>query len=176
MSLVPRRIYPLILLSGAIWASAGCELFDPPDETEADTLRLRSLWVQPQAGYARPQPAVAGGLVYTATGDGRVIARDLETGTPRWSATVGSGSLEGANLVASAEVVVAPVVYHTVGLDAATGRELWRYEAPIDSVGGGPPNPGTVARVRIAADDEAVYLSAWGSSVAAVELRTGHVC
>ena len=175
MLLCLRALCTLLFLSGA-FSVAGCsELFDPPEDSEGDTLRLRTLWFQPQAGYARPQPAVSADLVFTATGSGQVIARDLATGAPRWTARVGSGSLEGSNLVASGGVVVAPVVYHTVGLDAATGRELWRYEAPIDSVGGGPPNPGTVARVRIAADEEAAYVSAWGSSVAAVELRTGTV-
>lgn len=176
MLLCLRSLCKLFILSGTLAASAGCsELFDPPDDSEGDTLRLRTLWFQPQTGYARPQPAISGDVVYTAAGDGRVIARDLATGVRRWTTTVGTGSLEGSNLVASAGVVVAPVVYHTVGLDAATGRELWRYEAPIDSVGGGPPNPGTVARVRVAADDEAVYLSAWGGSVASVGLRTGTV-
>jgi outer membrane protein assembly factor BamB len=72
-------------------------------------------------------------------------------------------------------VVVAPVLFHTVGLDAATGAELWRYEAPLDTVDGGPRTPGQLLRVRLDADEQAVYVPAWGGTIAAVELRSGRL-
>lgn len=174
MLLCLRGALHLLATTTVLTGAAGCDAFAPSEEG-ADTLRLKTLWFQSQPGDARPQPAISGEMVYTATGSGQVIARDLATGKERWTTRVGNGRLEGANLVSRSGVVVAPVVSHTVGLDAATGRELWRYEAPIDSVGGGPPNPGTVANIRIAADDEAAYVSAWGPSISALELRTGRI-
>ena len=75
-----------------------------------------------------------------------------------------------------AGVVVAPLRYYTVGLDAVTGRELWRVRAP-DDTGGVPPGylavPGSVVASSIDADDQTVYIPAWGASVSAVDLNTG---
>ncbi|HEX8455631.1 MAG TPA: PQQ-binding-like beta-propeller repeat protein [Longimicrobium sp.] len=161
------------LCMAALVLGGGCRAAGDPGGGEP--VRLRTLWYQAQAGHPRVQPVADGERVYTGTGAGQVIARDLATGAPRWTATVGRGGVEGGNLLVRSGVVVAPVLYHTTGLDAATGRELWRYQAPLDTVGGGAPNPGTVVKVRIAADDEAAYVAAWGPSVAAVELRTGRV-
>jgi outer membrane protein assembly factor BamB len=116
---------------------------------------------------------VAGELVYFGTGDGQVIARDVRTGAPRWAAKVTNDAVDGANLVARAGVVVAPIVLSTVGLDAATGRELWRYRAPPDTALGSLGLPGQVVLTRIDADEETVYIPAWGASVSAVDLQTG---
>jgi len=52
--------------------------------------------------------------------------------------------------------------------------ELWRYAAPLDTVGtSGIANPGTVIDSRIDADDQTVYVPAWGASVSAVDIHTG---
>jgi len=118
---------------------------------------------------------VLGDLVYFGTGDGQVIARDVATGAPRWAAKVTNDAVEGANLVARAGVVVAPLILSTVGLDAATGRERWRYLAPRDTALGSAGLPGQVVLTRIDADEETVYIPAWGASVSAVDLRTGAV-
>jgi outer membrane protein assembly factor BamB len=104
-----------------------------------------------------------------------VIARDLATGAPRWTARVGLERVEGANILSRGGVVVASVVRHTVGLDAATGRELWRYLAPRDVGLGSDGNPGVVAASYLDADDQTVYVPAWGASVSALDLRTGAV-
>ncbi|HEY0038480.1 MAG TPA: PQQ-binding-like beta-propeller repeat protein, partial [Longimicrobium sp.] len=173
MPFYTRRLQTLLVLLASAAGPAACEAVNSPGDGEPAPLKLRTEWYTPQAGNARPMPAAAGSMVYTATGNGEVIARDLATGAPRWTARVGQTRLEGSNLLVRSGVVVAPVVYHTVGLDAATGRELWRFAAPVDSVGGGPANPGTVAKVRIDADDRTVYVSAWGPSVSALELGTG---
>lgn len=48
-----------------------------------------------------------------------------------------------------------------MGLDAVTGRELWRYAAPLDTVDAGPrPNPGQVVEAHVDADDAMVYIPA----------------
>ncbi|HKG93939.1 MAG TPA: PQQ-binding-like beta-propeller repeat protein [Gemmatimonadaceae bacterium] len=139
------------------------------------SVRVRERWFEAQTGSSRAQPAAAGELVYFGTGDGQVIARERATGRPRWTTTVSlNTAVEGANLIARSGVVVAPVVTWTFGLDAATGRELWRYQPPRD-VPANPANPppGQVAATHIDADDQTVYLGAWGASVSALDLRTG---
>lgn len=155
---------------------AGCEDLDRLLSSDpVPTVRVERAWDARHSGYANVQPAVARDLVFVGTGEGQVIARSRITGTQRWVAQVASRRMEGANLVARSGVVIAPAVFHTTALDAATGSELWRYRAPLDTVGGGPPNPGTVANVRIDADEEAAYIAAWGGTIAAVELRSGRV-
>ena len=157
---------------------SGCKILDalaPEGEYGGPTVRVRQQWHAPHTGYANPQPALMGDLVFVATGDGRVIARERARGRKRWAARVGTDRPEAANLIARAGVVVAPVLFHTVGLDAATGAELWRYEAPLDTVDGGPRTPGQLLRVRLDADEQAVYVPAWGGTIASVELRTGHM-
>jgi len=138
--------------------------------------RVRERWYQTQPGWSWARPAILGDVVYFGTGDGQVIARDVNTGIPRWASQVGTQPINGANLIARNGVVVAPVVFHTAGVDAQTGAVLWQYEAPRDTVGERHPgNPGQVARSRIDADEQTVYIPAWGASISAVDLRTGVV-
>jgi outer membrane protein assembly factor BamB len=73
--------------------------------------------------------------------------------------------------------VVAASVFHTTGLDAQTGSELWHYESPKDTVGAptGAASPGSLIDSRLDADNQMVYIPAWGASISAIELRTGAV-
>ncbi|MFL5576683.1 MAG: PQQ-binding-like beta-propeller repeat protein [Gemmatimonadaceae bacterium] len=133
---------------------------------------VRQRWYATQPGHSQSRPAIAGDVVYVGTGDGQVVARDRRSGAARWATYVSGGPVDGANLVARGGVVVAVATYETVGLDAATGAQLWRFAAPPDpgvSVGPG----GLVQGVRLDADDATVYVPAWGASVSAVDLRTG---
>lgn len=168
---MPANFNHLTLLLAASVSLPSCS-----NEPTASETRVRERWHDVQPGFAWARPTVADGVVYFGTGDGQVIARHAASGARRWAARVGAGSIEGANFVASNGVVAVALVQHTVGLDAATGRELWRYEAPLDTVDAGSnPAPGQVARSRLDADGEAVYIPAWGASVSAVDLRTGAV-
>ncbi|MDQ3515883.1 MAG: PQQ-like beta-propeller repeat protein [Gemmatimonadota bacterium] len=112
--------------------------------------------------------------MYFGTGDGRVIAREVNTGLTRWTTTAGNTRVEGYRLLARSGVVVVPISFETVGLDAQTGAVLWRYEAPRDTVNN-RNNPGYVGATRPDADDATAYIPAWGASVSAVDLRTGAV-
>jgi len=136
---------------------------------------VRERWYQPQTGYASARPAVVGDLVVFGTGDGHVVARDRATGVARWSTKIANERIQGANLVARGGVIVAPVLHHTAAVDVTTGRELWRYEAPPDTVGDAQARPGQVLFARIDADESTVYIPAWGASVTAIDLNTGAV-
>lgn len=139
---------------------------------------IRTIWYQGQAGSSYARPAVLGSTVYFGGGGGRVIARDVATGAVQWSTQAGQEEILGARLIARNGVVVAPTVHSTVGLDALTGAVLWRYEAPLDTVAAritGILAPGQVVQSRIDADDQMVFIPAWGASVSAVDLKTGAV-
>jgi outer membrane protein assembly factor BamB len=132
-------------------------------------------WMASQTGYPYARPAVSGSTAYFGTGDGQLVARDVTTGVERWRAAIGVEMIGGANLLVRSGTVVAPITGYTSGVDEATGRELWRYVSPLDTVAsrGGPANAGYVVRAHIDADDRSVYIPAWGASISAVDLRTG---
>jgi len=144
--------------------------------TDPGSPRFHQLWYQAQTKYANASPAVSGNTVYFATGLGEVIARDVSTGAQKWIARASSQSVDGANLIVRSGIVVAPSVFETVGLDAQTGRGLWRYVSPLDTVDVvGYASPGSLVEPHIDADDDAVYIPAWGATISAIELRTGTV-
>jgi outer membrane protein assembly factor BamB len=143
---------------------------------ENDDVRQR--WYRAQRGESSARPAIAGTFVYFGTGDGKVVARDRNTGNEQWTTTVSNtnAAVQGANLIARSGTVVVPVVSHVVGIDGTTGQERWRFNAPPDTVGNGPKSlPGSVIKTRIDANDDVVLIPAWGASVSAVDLRDGAV-
>jgi outer membrane protein assembly factor BamB len=139
--------------------------------------RLESVWVREEvrSGASWSRPVAVGDVVIFATGDQRLVARDKATGIPKWSTRVTSvdhvAEISGLNLVAGGGVVVAAISSNVVGVEVATGRELWSYEPPPDTMLDG--RPGNVAAVELEADDSTVYIPAWGPSISAVDLRTG---
>ncbi len=146
--------------------------------SEPNDRGVRERWYQVQPGVTWARPAVSASVVYFGTGDGRVIARDQVTGAAKWATTVGPDPVLGGNILLRRGVIVAPVLNYTLGLDAETGRILWRYEAPHDTAGRGSntvTRPGQVVKSRIDGDDANVYIPAWGASVSAVDLQTGAV-
>ena len=163
-----RALAALAVLGSTLWSCRDATGLGPPG--------VRGRWYQPQSGWGWARPAVSGNVVYFGDGAGEVIARDLVTGDRRWTAKVGQEPVFGANILVRSGVVVAPLYTFTVGLDAGTGRVLWRFKAPDDTTGVQPgftALPGTVAASRIDADDQTVYIPAWGASVSAVDLHTG---
>lgn len=168
-TIVPRCLPALLPL---LYFASGCN----EDPTTAGGVGVHERWYQAQPGYAFARPVVAGDLVYFGAGGGQVIARDRATGVTRWATRVTPGEqVGGANLLARGSVVVAPTVLYTTAVDATTGRELWRYAAPLDTIGDADPRPGDVLRSTIDADDLTVFVPAWGASVSAVGLATGAV-
>lgn len=139
--------------------------------------QINTCWYGSQSSWSPAQPAVVGNIVVSPSGDQKLTARDRVTGTVLWSTVVtsvnGEQRIWGRNLVARSGVVVAAVSRNTVGVDVATGQELWSYGAPRDSLADPPGKPATVELVTLDADDSTVYIPAWGASVSAVNIHTG---
>ncbi|HEX7939911.1 MAG TPA: PQQ-binding-like beta-propeller repeat protein [Gemmatimonadaceae bacterium] len=157
-----------------------CHEHDTPTEPRSigDTFgRIWSVWVQKQALWPWARPVVNGATVIFATGDDRLIARDRRTGGEVWSTQVTSVNddpqVAGENLVIAGGVVVAAVSRNTVGVDVSTGKQLWSYGAPSDTLIDDPGSAAMVAGVDLDADDSTVYVPAWGASLSAVNVRTG---
>lgn len=150
---------------------AGCR-----DATGA-TYQVRERWYATQPGYGYPRPAVTGDRVFFGTGDGQVIARSQSTGDVLWAAQVANETIYGGSMIVRKGVVVVPIVNSTVALDVMTGQQIWRYDAPLDTIGNSSTTslPGSVARTHLDADSTTVYIPAWGASVSAVDVGTGAV-
>jgi outer membrane protein assembly factor BamB len=171
-----RPITVLTLLAiASITLGSACD-----EPTRPGQGKVRERWFQAQAfGYPYPAPLVDGSTVYFASGGGSVIARDLQTGVAKWTTSIGqsiyaaSAEIGGENFILRSGVLVTAVQLHTSALDAATGREIWRYHAPLDTIDKVAPRPGSVVVARIAADEHTVFIPAWGATVSAVDIHTG---
>jgi len=174
----PAALLTLLAIAGI---SVGSACNEPTRPGEG---RVRERWLKAQIfGYPYPAPLVDGSVVYFASGGGSVIARDLETGAAKWTTSIGhsiyalSPEIGGANFVLRNGVLVTGVAYHTSALDITSGREIWRYHAPLDTIDNFfdnyAPRPGFVVENRIDADDKTVFIPAWGATVSAVDINTG---
>lgn len=168
-----RLLSPLVLFGVLLGADCGNHPTRPGEG------RVNERWFHSQAhGFPFPRPAVSDDAVYFAMGNGNVVSRNPTTGAIKWSTLVGpsphSASAEiGGTFALSSGILVVAVQFHTSGLDAATGVELWRYHAPLDTMYRVAPRPGSVERARTDADESTVYVPAWGASISAVDIKTG---
>lgn len=145
-------------------------------QTGPGSSSIKTLWYAASVGVSYAQPGVDSTTAYFGTGHGEVMARDRRSGDLRWATSVAQTGVSGARILVRRGIVVVPIARSTVGLDAATGQQLWSYTAPQDTVGAGAAGsfgPGQVVQSRIDADSTTVYIPAWGASVSAVDLRTG---
>ncbi len=78
-------------------------------------------------------PGGGDGLVLMGTGDGRVIAREADTGKVRWVAKVSSEVL-AAPTAGDGVTVVRTGDGRLYGLNSATGAELWVYERSVPTL------------------------------------------
>lgn len=161
----------LVVTCAAAFAAVGCS--NGLNGSSGNGVRER--WFHAQAGYGQARPAVLDELVFFATGAGDVVARDRNSGSLKWSARVANSQVTGYDFAVTDGVVAVAIAYETVGLDGRTGAILWRYRAPLDSLGPQPPAAGYVRGARIAASSGTVFIPAWGASVTAVHARTGAI-
>jgi outer membrane protein assembly factor BamB len=151
----------------------------PTEPREIDDVfgSVRSRWTAAQVFYAWSRPVVVGNTVVFGTGDRKLIARDRMTGTVKWSTSLtsvnGVDRIGGIALVARNGVVMAAVSRNVVGVDIATGQELWSYNPPPDTVAETTGSPGAVELTTMDANDTTVFVPAWGASISAVDVKTG---
>ena len=72
--------------------------------------------------------AVAGGRVYAVNGLGDVVALDAGRGTPKWRVYLGAPGRSGPTVV-EGRLFVTTIQDQVQALDAASGHQLWSYQA-----------------------------------------------
>lgn len=163
---VPRHL----ALAALAYAIAGCFLFD--DEPTGPVKGVHERWIQPQTRFALTVPVIVGDLVVFGAND-QLIARRQDTGAAVWTTTVSSDQVASQQLLERQGIVVAGAGRSVHGVDASTGRLLWTYIPPVDSIDSVNPRPGAVDLARLDADESTAFVPAWGASVSAVDIRTG---
>jgi hypothetical protein len=141
-------------------------------------------WRFQTAGRIRSSPAVAGGTVYAGSMDGRLYAVEAASGRLRWrfdSDGVGidlqKEGYDRRSIVSSPAVDAGVVTFGTrdgrqYGLEAATGRLLWKVGHPVAWIPGAPEVSWVDGSPAVAAGVAYVGVSD-GHFVDAKDLRTG---
>lgn len=124
----------------------------------------------------RSAPAIADGRVVVVSGDGQLVAADLDTGGELWRVfglEGGAAMLGGAGPAISGEVVAAPFTSGDLGIfRAADGRRGW-----TEPLGGGRLGTAMSLITDLSASpvmaDGVIYAGAVAGRVAALDVPTG---
>lgn len=110
----------------------------------------RLKWRASTGGRVRSSPAIAGGRVFVGSADGRVYAFDLATGATMWRFETEGTKLESGKFgfdrrtvqsspaVANGTVFVGARDGWLYAIDAATGKERWRFDHKVSWVNTSP--------------------------------------
>ncbi len=130
--------------------------------TGSDFAGLQPRWAVrfPGANRARSQPAIAGGLMFVGSHNGRVYALDENTGCQVWSYQA-AGEVRTGIVVSpwsgddtSTSLYFGDVLGNVYGLDARTGSQLWRIRAddhPNATITGTPSLQGDKLYIPVSA-------------------------
>ncbi len=134
------------------------------------------------ASSINASPVIANGLVYLSNGATEVLALELGTGAQRWRAKIDPTGYDwaiatiGTPAIANGVIVVPTLWRVLAGLDAASGRILWRFGAAAGSElrtthYAGSNERGFAASPVITGD--IVWAVDTGGHLAALDLHTG---
>ena len=130
------------------WSMFHNNLSHTGNSTSAAPTTNHILWSYPTGDIVSSSPAVAGGVVYVGSYDGKVYALSATTGTSIWSYTTGNW-VQSSPAVASGVVYVGRVSPDFAGngavfaLNASTGSLVWNYSMG-DAVSSSPAVAGGV--------------------------------
>jgi outer membrane protein assembly factor BamB len=134
----------------AIWSSPtvseGVVYFGSDDHSlyAVDTATHQLRWKFDTGGVIRSRPAVVDSMVYVSSDDGMLHALEASSGTEKWNAAIGSANERtggkydvgmGYDYQQSSPTIADGVVYVGSGaaevdaFEAATGKQVWRFEA-----------------------------------------------
>lgn len=151
------------------------------DRTSADLLWNVFGW---DALSVNASPVIAGGLVYFSNGATEVYAYELATGERRWRAKLDPNGYDwaiatiGTPAIARGVLVVPTLWRDLAGLDASSGRVLWRFSASAGSElrtthYRGRDEPGWASSPVITGD--IVWAADTAGQLVALDLHTGAV-
>ena len=124
---VPRPDGRTLLWEGpGQWSIAGGDLFHEAFREEAPRFSGELLWSVGTADKLLASPIVAAGVVYQATGDNRLLALDLETGTQLWAYRT-NGPVNSTPAVSEEGIYLGLRDGRVIALDWESGEELWTY-------------------------------------------------
>jgi outer membrane protein assembly factor BamB len=149
-----------------------------------DLTTHKQAWLYHAEGGIGSTPAVADGRLYALSRDGYMTALDATTGKALWRFRTGGETRFGvpggygmpkadgitpdpwdfwlsSPLVQDGRVYFGSSDHHVYALDAATGAEVWRFEAD-DSIHAAP-----------ALHDGRLFIGTWGTKIYALDAKTG---
>jgi eukaryotic-like serine/threonine-protein kinase len=123
-------------------------------------------WTYTTGTHISSGPAVAGGIVYIGSDDGRVHALNAATGQVTWTYATGGGIITSpAMAVAGGTVYIGSAVGTVYALDAVTGQVRWTYTTAGN----------LVSSTAVAVAGGTVYIASATNKVYALDAVTGHL-
>ncbi|TNF36082.1 MAG: outer membrane protein assembly factor BamB [Gammaproteobacteria bacterium] len=160
---VIMRCVALLLLAAMMSACASKKANEPAELVDFDeTVKIKKLWstgVGDGQGDVRAMllPAIHDGVVYIASVDGEVEARELLSGDRRWIIEI-DASLASGVAVANGRVFIGTEAGELVALDAGDGAYLWAVE--LGSSVDAPPATSATAVFVQTVDGKVIALDA----------------
>ncbi len=132
-----KRLRMLALLAALVLVAVGCDwtqfradLKHGGVQTQESTIgtnnvaSLTSKWTASTGGLIDSSPAVASGVAYIGSFDGKVYAFDVSTGAVKWATATG-GTIASSPAVANGVVYIGSYDQKVYALDAVTGAIKW---------------------------------------------------
>ncbi|MEX2431327.1 MAG: PQQ-binding-like beta-propeller repeat protein, partial [Dehalococcoidia bacterium] len=142
------------------WSLPGVDVAHTSAVEEAGPLEAAVAWQVEVPTFQLASPAVADGVVYVISGDGRLLALEAGSGGPLWERPL-SGPQNTIPAITEQHLYVTLRDGNVLALDRATGDEVWRYQT------------GTALLVSPLVYEGVLYVSQWTGGLLALDAQTG---